>query len=426
MRAGLIAAVALLVAAPTAHAQDAARLPLGSTMRELVAAPDGGAWITYAPASGRDRISRVAPDGRRRTVPTGTLLGGTLGLDGQAWFRTEEHELVRVDADLRLTRASYPRRLIGPFAIGTDATLWAPSYDDRMAHIAADGSVSYTPAPLPEECTAPGTEQSELHEMVRASDGAMWITDFGCDRLLRVTPEATTAIAADVTSFALLTADASGGVWLSPPGDAEVSHVDTAGAVRTQRLALGEVSDIAVGADGTAWFAHAGCRLTRVEPGGSVTEVAVPVVTHRLDVDATGRLLLAGVTRLVRFTPGTAAAPCDDEGPAVRLRPAGRRIALAALRRGLRVSVGERAALTIVSFHRDRPNSEEYSSSRREDRHRRTSGAETVRYRLSDRRLRRYARRLAEGRRPRLVLDVTATDADGNVTRVQRIMRVTR
>ena len=154
--------------------------------------------------------------------------------------------------------------------------------------------------------------------------------------------------------------------------------------------------------------------------------MAAPVVTHRLAVDATGRLLLAGVTRLVRFTPGTAAAPCDDEGPAVRLRPAGRRIALAALRRGLRVSVGERAALTIVSFHRDRPNSEEFSSSRREDRHRRTSGAETVRYRLSDRRLRRYARRLAEGRRPRLVLDVTATDADGNVTRVQRIMRVTR
>jgi hypothetical protein len=49
-----------------------------------------------------------------------------------------------------------------------------------------------------------------------------------------------------------------------------------------------------------------------------------------------------------------------------------------------------------------------------------------VRYRLSDARLRRYARRLAEGGRPRLRLGVTATDADGNQTQVQRLMRVTR
>ena len=111
----------------------------------------------------------------------------------------------------------------------------------------------------------------------------------------------------------------------------------------------------------------------------------------------------------------------------MRVRPAGRRISLAALRRGFRVSVGERAALTIVSFHRDRPNSEQLSSSRREDRHRRTSGAQTVRYRLSDRAVAAATRAdspRAGGRR--LVLDVTATDADGNRTRVQRIMRVTR
>ena len=195
-----------------------------------------------------------------------------------------------------------------------------------------------------------------------------------------------------------------------------------------QRLALAEVSDIAVGAGGTAWFAHAGCRLTRVEHGGRVTEVAAPVVTHRLAVDATGRLLLAGVTRLVRFTPGTAAAPCDGEGPAVRVRPAGRRIALAALRRGFRVSVGERAALTIVSFHRDRPDLAEEAD--------RFPGATiATAARAARRPLRVPPVRPAvaalhaparPGSRPRLVVGVTAADADGNLTRVQRIMRVTR
>ena len=195
MRAGLIAAVALLVAAPTAHAQDAARLPLGSTMRELVAAPDGGAWITYAPASGRDRIGRLSPDGRLRTVAGGTLLGGTLGLDGHAWFRTARARArargrrpaphardVPAPPD-RPVRDRDGRDVVGAVVRRPDGAHRARGV--RLLHAgAAAGGVH-----------APGTEQSELHEMVRASDGAMWITDFGCDRLLRVTPEATTAIA---------------------------------------------------------------------------------------------------------------------------------------------------------------------------------------------------------------------------------------
>jgi hypothetical protein len=294
-----------------------------------------------------------------------------------------------------------------------------------MAHITAQGAVSYSPAPLP-SCVAPGTEQSELGEMVRAADGAMWISDFGCDRLLRVTSSTTTSIGSGVTSFASLTADASGGVWFARGDDGEVAHVDAAGASRTLRLALSEVSDIAVSADGTAWFAHERCRLTRVEPGGGVTEVAAPIVTHRLAVDAGGRLLLAGVTRLVRFAPGTPAGTCDDSGPAVRLRPSRGRISLATLRRGFRVSVGERAELIVVAVHRDRPDPDEFSSTPREARFRRTSGPEILRYRLSAERLRRYARRLAEGGRPSIIISLGATDPEGNETRMQRLMRVTR
>jgi streptogramin lyase len=424
--ASLIAAVAAVLAlTPAARAQDVARLPLGSTIGSLVVTPDGGAWVGYAPAGGRDRIARVSPDGQVRTAVGGELLEGELGLDGHAWFRTRERGFLRADGDLRLTRVAIPRRFIGPFAIGMDGTLWTPSYDGRMAHISAQGTISYTPASLPEECTAPGTEQSELNEMVRASDGAMWVTDFGCDRLLRVVDGATTAIAARVTSFARLTPDVSGGVWFAPGEEGDVAHVDAGGTTRTQRLALGAVSDIAVGADGSAWFAHERCRLTRIDPGGAVTEVAAPIVTHRLGVDATGRLLLAGVTRLARLVPGTPSSPCDDEGPALRVRPERRRISLAALRRGFRVTVGERAALVVATIHFDRrdPESGDYA---RGFRPRRTSRAATVRYRFSGSRLRRCARRLAEGSRPRLLLGVTATDADGNRTNVTRELRLTR
>jgi len=56
---------ALLVTAPAARAQDVTRLPLGSTIRVVVPAPDGGAWISYAPVCGRDRLGRVAQFGER-------------------------------------------------------------------------------------------------------------------------------------------------------------------------------------------------------------------------------------------------------------------------------------------------------------------------------------------------------------------------
>ena len=59
-----------------------------------------------------------------------------------------------------------------------------------------------------------------------------------------------------------------------------------------------------------------------------------------------------------------------------------------------------------------------------------TSGSRGVpfngRYRLSPRQLRRFARSLAAGKRPIANLRVEAVDADGNLTAVERAIRVTR
>jgi hypothetical protein len=422
--AGLLALSIAALPAPAA-AQEGTRLPLGSVIQEVVAAPDGGAWVDYAQAQGSARLGRLSPDGDFRSVAAGGLGGGLLGLDGHAWFTRGERGFVRADANLRITRFNPARRFPGPFAIGPDATLWTPADDFRMAHIAPTGAVAYSPALQP-ACTTPGSEQSEYHEMVRAADGAMWITDFGCDRLLRITATGTTSVQTHVTSFALLTPDASGGVWLAPVGDGAVTRVDAAGAVQSIRLPLGEVSDIAVAPDGSAWLAHGRCRLTRVDPAGGTTLVTTPIVTHRVDADATGRLLLTGVTRLVRFRPGTPAGACDDEGPTVRVRPSAGRISLAALRRGFRVSVREPAEMIVLAVHFDRPDPRSADFTPRETRQRITSGPATLRYRISAKRLRRYARRLAEGRRPRISLAVRATDANGNETEVVRALRVTR
>ena len=426
-RTGRPVALAIAFAAslaPAAHAQDIARVGLGSAIEELVAAPDGSAWVLVERVEGRGLVGRVTPDGQFRTIARRAMGGGVLGPDGQAWFTSGARELTRVDADLRQTRVALPRRFPEPFAAGSDGTLWTSLGEARMAHITPQGGVSYTPAPLP-SCLDAATG---LADMVRASDDAMWISDVGCDRLLRVTATGTTAIRVRDASLTSLVADTAGGAWFEIDDEGRVGHVDASGAVRRIRLPLGEPSDIAVGVDGSAWFAHGRCRLTKLDPAGSVTTMAAPIAASEITIDTAGRLLLAGGTRITRFTPGTSAGDCDSRGPALRVTPArgAQRISLRALRRGFRVTVGERAAVVAVAVHLDRPDPEGIDFSLRDVLYRHTSAAKTLRYRVPASRIRRYARRLAEGKRPRIAISVSATDVDGNDTSYTRVLRVTR
>lgn len=422
-RAALIVAFAAAAPAVPARAQDVARLPLGSNVRDLVGAADGSAWVVYNPAEGPGRLGRISTDGQFRSAKTGTLDGGEAGLDGHAWFTTAAHRLVRADGDLRVTRSRFPRRFIGPFAIGSDGTLWTPAYDGRMAHISAEGRVSYSPASLP-PCTTPGTEQSELAAMARAADSAMWIADFGCDALLRVTSAGTASWPVEVTSATLFAAGVGGSMWFTHGDQTHVGHVDATGAMREYALDLGEATDMAAGPDGSAWLAHGRCQLSRIDATGRVTTIRAPIVAQRLAVDGVDRLLLAGPTRLVRFVPGQPAAACDRRGPAVRAG-FGLRVSLGALRRGLRLAIGERAAIQVSAVHYDRPNAQPRFDDD-EGLSRRTSQATTLRYRISATQLRRYARRLTAGDHPRLELTVVARDADGNEGELRRMIRVTR
>ena len=54
-----------------------------------------------------------------------------------------------------------------------------------------------------------------LMSMRRAADGAMWIADTGCERLLRMTAAGTTEIAIRDGDPGAIAADASGGMWFA-------------------------------------------------------------------------------------------------------------------------------------------------------------------------------------------------------------------
>ena len=64
-------------------------MPFGSTIEQLVAGPDGGAWFSVSTLrEDRNAIGRVTPDGRFTTTAVrGPVADGALGPDGQAWFR---------------------------------------------------------------------------------------------------------------------------------------------------------------------------------------------------------------------------------------------------------------------------------------------------------------------------------------------------
>src|SRR4051812_41563428 len=94
----LAAVLALTFSAP-AHAADVAHVRLGSTIKALVAAPDGGAWVRVERAHD-GALGRAFADGRFATARVDDLLlgAGAVGPDGQAWFTSGLREFTRVDA----------------------------------------------------------------------------------------------------------------------------------------------------------------------------------------------------------------------------------------------------------------------------------------------------------------------------------------
>ena len=326
-------------------------MPFGSTIEQLVAGPDGGAWFSVSTLrEDRNAIGRVTPDGRFTTTAVrGPVADGALGPDGQAWFRGGRRELIRSDAAGAVTLVAIRATVSGPLATGPDGTLWAQA-GERMAHISPQGDATFNPFEVDECFIGSGL----LMALARASDGAMWASDQFCERLFRITDAGTTIAPAIDLRPEEMAADATGGMWFAGAGDSGVGHATAAGAVTRYRLPKLGGFDVAVAPDGSAWFATGTCTLARISPADhAISTTASPIPARRLAFDAAGALLLASPARLVRHTPGTPAGACDDRPPALRLSP-GRddgTVNIRALRRagGVRMTVREPAALAAIA-----------------------------------------------------------------------------
>ena len=277
MFAASAAALALMAGAQPAAPVEVARLGFGSEFGALVAGPDGGAWVHIDRSTGSllegdggglwdDAIGRAGADNRfRRTAVDGPLLpeGAALGPDGQVWFN-RGRSIFRSDTAGIVTETALSEEVGDIAATGPDGTLW--SADGRPAtlfRIDAKGTVTKAPLALP-ACELEGS----YGEMKAAADGAGWIVDNACNRLIRVAPDGTPSVVALTIDDRprALAADATGGIWFAqynlPSG---VGHVDAAGTVRRFPVPMrrGVVTGIAATPDGGAYLAFGRCVLGR-------------------------------------------------------------------------------------------------------------------------------------------------------------------
>ena len=410
-----------LASAPPAYAGEAVHVRLGSELGDLVVGPDGGAWVFVDRVGPRgDAIGRAQPDGRFRTTATTEFsVDGALGPDGNAWYRVGGAEFLRSDArgDVTEIDSDEAEDTFGaPFATGPDGTLWSPALaQDGFWHVAPDGHATKTLGGLPKACR----DGTSFAHMKRASDGAMWLADEGCVRLLRVTATGTTTIPLQEDPDDLA-ADASGGVWVSGGlGSDKVRHIDAAGNVTSVTLPgdLFYARDIAVAPDGSAWLAFATCRLVRVTPAGEVSTAPAPIPAAELGFDASGGMWLASAARLVHVAPGEAFGRCDDRPPSVRLAPGrdGGSVSLRRLRRLGGFTVKLREPAHVAAFAIYYPGAEGAADVGDDsDRTFRGSRGGTLRYRVPPRQLRRFADNLAAGRKPHLTFAAFADDVEGN------------
>ena len=318
-------------------------VPLGGSIDNLQVAPDGAAWVHTYRNPGQQAV-RVAPDGVVRTTEMDTgVVAAAIGPEGQAWFMDSSGGLQRVDASGART---VPRRPgIWDFSVayavapGPDGVMWTVTTRPRIGvlRLTPGDQLNFTRVSLP------GCDATFSHpDLVRAADGAVWVSDWECDRLVRIAPDGS-ARAIPLTQVVLtdIAPDPAGGVWfsaLSPLG----GHVSAAGDVtllRESTSADGERWGVAIAPDGRPWFATGTCTLQRVDATGALERHPAPIPARELAFAPTGRLWLASETRVAH-----ADAPpsgCDDRPPRARITTGG------TLRRGVRISVDEAATLRV-------------------------------------------------------------------------------
>jgi streptogramin lyase len=185
-----------------------APLIVGAQMANITAGPDGNMWFTLSATlvgntTGAGRAGRITPTGHITlyTLPDANGSPGaiTSGPDGNLWFVDGPNNTVG-----RITPAgaiheyafSTANGVLGRIAAGPDGNLWCTEFKDsdtsagirdHIVRVTVAGRFTEFAFPAP----ANDPKGHNSISITAGPDGAMWFTEFGGNRIGRITPAGT-------------------------------------------------------------------------------------------------------------------------------------------------------------------------------------------------------------------------------------------
>jgi virginiamycin B lyase len=272
-------------------------IPTASSMpTSITQGPDGNLWFTEP---GANKVADITPAGSITEFPVnGSNAGIVTGVDGALWFGTGNGTIGRITTAGAVHYFAFPgaagAMTRGPVGNGS---IWftAGSSVDAMA---TNGAI--TAFPLPAPAPTPSSEIRVFHlefGIAAGPDGNLWFTsqgagcsiiggDFGCHHGTSFDPAIERmTLSGKVTKFASpnfadkITAGPDGNLWFTEFGTDRIGRITTAGKITefpvpTQSSAP---TGLTSGPDGNVWFTeNSANQLGRITMSGAVTEFPIP------------------------------------------------------------------------------------------------------------------------------------------------------
>jgi hypothetical protein len=412
---GIISVGLLLATAAHAHAAVVATLPPAEGFASVAATATGAVWATRTEPAGKVGIGQLTAAGfawRSVRTPMPELNEIHARPDGGIWALVGGNAAYRSNADGTLTRITVVPGVgsfLGTSTVAPDGALDVAVGASIIVRLGLDGSRTTR------RYKAPGnTKDCLVDALAPTQDGSLWLGWFGCSRILRLAPDGAISSVpapggATVDALAIGT---DGTVWgragsLEP----QIFKIAPGGQVVDAGSPATAGNDLAAAPDGTAWLNDPeSCSMLHLA-GTATTSLRAPIAPVTSTVAPDGTLWLASRSRLLHLTPAelTSTAPCDTKDPELSV-PGARdgRASLRALRRagGLRVRSSETGAVSgyigLAGTKRKLAVAEG------------AIGTKGVVVPFSKATLSLLARRLAEGRRTRLDLQLELVDDSGH------------
>lgn len=303
---------AALLAPSVATAAPVAGAPIsldGEAPKHLAVAADGTLWLTLDSAS--SDVARVK-DGvvTKFNDPAVTNVGGiAIDAAGDVWItRTGGVSKFSPSDPANMTETaipaiSSPRKIVA----ARDGNLYTAS-DDRLIRIPAANPAGFNVRTFP---TMSATS------IAAASNGELWITNFGGEQIIRATPNGEPITIPAGGNPQDIAAGADGLVAIAmPSAPHRVSLRTAAGEVAAPAVA-GDPFGIAYAADGAFWTARfAGHAVSRVSATGEVTSIPMPAASGPRYIAAGANTVWVGLETAQAVLPITGVeAPVPGPGP---------------------------------------------------------------------------------------------------------------